>query len=207
VTLHGEFTQARRFSSLSAAALVLVMSQGWRVHAADRDVGARPPGEFGYYVLSLSWVPGFCAIHRGQSAECARGLGFALHGLWPQLNDGAYPTDCGVVALTEGDIQGYRDLYASHSLISHEWRKHGTCSGLKPAAYFALASRDLRRIRIPLAYGRNVALGAADAGAVRAAFAGANPGLSLDGLKTISERGVMTEVDICLTKSGDFRPC
>jgi ribonuclease T2 len=197
----------RRLPGLLAAVLLLSSSLAVRADAAGSDLGAQPPGQFDYYVLSLSWVPGFCATQRGQAAECASGLGFALHGLWPQLNGGAYPTDCTAVPLSQGDIQNYRDLYASRSLITHEWRKHGTCSGLQPSAYFTLASRDLRRIRIPLADSPAADLTAADATAVKSAFVAANPGLPLQGITAVAERGVLTEIDICVTKAGAFRPC
>lgn len=190
-----------------AAALMSVLLSGWRADAADRDVGSRPPGTFDYYVLSLSWVPGFCATHRGQTAECSKGLGFALHGLWPQLNDGDYPTDCDVVALTQSEVRDYRGLYASPSLIAHEWRKHGTCSGLQPPAYFALASSDLRRVRVPAGYGPGSMSRTTDAAAVKSAFIAANPRLSLDGVRTVLQRGRLTEIDICLTKTGNSRAC
>jgi ribonuclease T2 len=175
--------------------------------AAGGDLGPRPPGRFDDYVLSLSWVPGFCAIHRGRPAECARGLGFALHGLWPQLNGGAYPTDCQGVALTPEDMRRYGGLYPTASLAPHEWRKHGTCSGLAPAAYFALASRDLRRVRIPAEDGRGAVLKADDADAVKSAFMAANPGLPSQAIATVARGGVLIEIDICLTKTGAFRPC
>ena len=57
------------------------------------DPGRRPGGApvatspFDYYVMTLSWAPGFCDIG-GQdtsSTECAAGsgAGFVVHGLWP----------------------------------------------------------------------------------------------------------------------------
>ena len=60
---------------------------------ASSDVGPRPVGSFDDYVLSLTWVPGFCTGH-GADQECLKGFGFALHGLWPQLENGSYPTSC-----------------------------------------------------------------------------------------------------------------
>jgi ribonuclease T2 len=207
VRCHRDLTCARRSVGVLAAALMVMMSSGWRAEAAGRDVGARPPGQFDYYVLSLSWVPGFCATHRRHPPECGRGLGFALHGLWPQFNGGDYPTDCSAAGLTPSEIQRYSGLYATPSLIAHEWPKHGTCSGLQPAAYFALSARDMRRIRIPAAYGSSASLSAADANAVKSALIIANPGLPLFGMTVVASRGVLTEVDICLTKNGNFRPC
>ena len=204
---YGDLTPARHLACLLAALLMFAMSPAWRADAADRDVGPRPAGQFDYYVLSLSWVPGFCATHRRHPAECGKGLGFALHGLWPQLNGGDYPSDCDAAALTPSEIQRYRDLYADPSLIEHEWPKHGTCSGLQPARYFALSARDLRRVRIPAGYGSGAFLAATDTRSVRSAFLAANPGMPVGAMTTTSAKGMLTGVDICLAKNGDFRSC
>ena len=70
----------RRLVALTFASF---LSFGCGVAAcAGDDVGGRPPKSFDYYVLALTWVPGFCAGH-GSDQECSKGLGFALHGLWP----------------------------------------------------------------------------------------------------------------------------
>ena len=70
-----------------------------------------------------------------------------------------------------------------------------------------LSARDLRRVRIPAAYRSGALLSAADANAVKSAFIKANPGLSFYGMTTVVSRGILTEIDICLTKSGNFRRC
>jgi ribonuclease T2 len=63
----------------------------------SNDLGPQPPGQFDFYVLSLTWVPGFCAGHRDPE-ECSQDLGFRLHGLWPESLNG-YPYDCSNEAL------------------------------------------------------------------------------------------------------------
>src|ERR1700683_5016413 len=56
------------------------------------------PGPFDYYVLSLSWAPGFCAqpgAVAGNPKECAPGrVGFIVHGLWPEAAAGKSPESC-----------------------------------------------------------------------------------------------------------------
>src|SRR3974390_2760936 len=67
--------------------------------AQDRRQNA--PGEFDFYVLSLSWSPSFCeqAAERGnsgrsQQAQCGgRPFSFVVHGLWPQYEHG-FPNYC-----------------------------------------------------------------------------------------------------------------
>lgn len=54
-------------------------------------------GDFDYYVMALSWSPGWCATDgKGRDAEQCRtgsGASFVLHGLWPQYDNG-YPSYC-----------------------------------------------------------------------------------------------------------------
>ena len=59
---------------------------------------------FDFYVLALSWSPGFCAVEGQDKA---------------------------------------RDLFPSEGLARYQWRKHGGCSDLAPAAWF----NDVRRAR------------------------------------------------------------
>ena len=87
----------RRFVSLTLA-IFLSFSFG-PAACAGAYVSGRPPGSFDYYILALTWVPGFCAGH-GSDQECSKGLGFALHGLWPQFENGSYPTFCSNAPLT-----------------------------------------------------------------------------------------------------------
>lgn len=194
----------RRLSVLLFATLAALALAG--AAQAAQDVGPRAPGSFDYYVLSLSWVPGFCASHRSDP-ECARHLGFALHGLWPELEGGDYPSGCSQTALTSAERSQFADVYPDASMLNHEWPKHGTCSGLSAADYFALAVKDEGQVTIPASLQSPKPLKSGQAGSIRQAFVAANAGLPSDGVNVITARGVVTEVDICLTKDGAFRSC
>src|SRR5579863_6208189 len=92
---------------------------------------------FDYYVLSLSWAPAFCAPSGAASAnpeECApgRGIGFIVHGLWPEAAAGRSPESCGTAKPVPKSVVDFvlRDML-SPGLIQHEWATHGVCSGLK----------------------------------------------------------------------------
>ena len=57
------------------------------------------PGQFDFYVLSLSWSPSFCAAaaergrRRAANAQCGvRPYSFVVHGLWPQYEKGSRNT-------------------------------------------------------------------------------------------------------------------
>src|ERR1700712_548738 len=85
-------------SGILMALGLLAMAVG-SAPAQDRRQNA--PGEFDFYVLSLSWSPSFCeaASERGnsgrsQQAQCGgRPFAFVVHGLWPQYERG-FPDYC-----------------------------------------------------------------------------------------------------------------
>ncbi len=174
---------------------------------AARDRGPQAPGAFDYYVLALSWEPGFCATTTGHTAECRKPGGFVLHGLWPQLEGGDYPSNCSGPALSLDQERQWGPMYADPSLIEHEWPKHGTCSGLTQQAYFQLSRADVAAVTIPAAYAAATVLRKSDSEAVTQKFVAANPGMAPEGIRVITRNGIVTEVDICLTKPGAFRAC
>ncbi|HEV2485609.1 MAG TPA: ribonuclease T2 [Terracidiphilus sp.] len=160
------------------------------------------PGAFAFYLLNLSWSPEFCATHGG-SLECGRGLGFVVHGLWPQDVSGDYPEDC---SDTPGPAnpQAYTDIIPTVSLIEHEWETHGTCSGLRPDAYFAAIRRAFAGLKIPA----DIGAGGDPAGVapeqLLERFARANPGYPEGSLALSCGNNRLTAVEVCLTK--DLQP-
>ena len=54
--------------------------------------------QFDYYVMTLSWAPGFCDLggKETSSPECAEGSGdgFVVHGLWPNNEYRPNPESC-----------------------------------------------------------------------------------------------------------------
>src|SRR5438445_871292 len=82
-----------RMRTLSFSVAVLAMIIGV-ADAQDRWQNA--PGQFDYYVLSLSWSPSFCetATSNARRQQCgARPFSFVVHGLWPQYERG-FPESC-----------------------------------------------------------------------------------------------------------------
>src|ERR1700745_1038331 len=85
---------SRLMISLTLAAGLISLAGGAR--AQDKRQNA--PGEFDFYVLSLSWSPSFCeeAAERGgrSQIQCGgRPYAFVVHGLWPQYENG-FPEYC-----------------------------------------------------------------------------------------------------------------
>lgn len=169
-------------------------------------------GDFDYYVLALSWTPTWCAIEgdRRGSAQCdpGRGYGFTLHGLWPQYEDG-WPSFCRTATrpATRGQTGDMVDIMGSSGLAFHQWRKHGTCSGLTAGAYFDASRAAYGAINRPpaiRALDREVTL---PARVIEEAFLEANPDLSADGVTVTCRDRRVQEVRICLTKDLDPRRC
>ena len=173
--------------------------------------GASEVGRFDFYVLSLTWVPGFCATGGDEKGrdECRRGadVGFSVHGLWPQYERG-YPSDCGggrpsraALAVTDG-------VYPEEGLARYEWRKHGTCSGLSPTAYFTAAKNARDAVTIPPALKDPHQAQTLSPSDVERAFTDANPRLRPGMLAAVCQRGTLDEVRICFTRDlRGFQAC
>ena len=172
---------------------------------------ARPPrsepGQFDYYAVSLSWSPSFCATHRDPN-QCGRGLGFVLHGLWPQYDKG-YPKQCSTERLTDSVRSRYTAIFPSPKLIGHEWEQHGTCSGLDPAAYFALSAKLKDQVVIPKQYQQPSAPVRATPGEFVQLFRAANPGMPANSVLPFCADGgrFLREVHACFTRDGAPRSC
>ncbi len=170
-------------------------------------------GEFDFYVLSLSWSPGFCRTPAGARArgQCdpGAGLGFVVHGLWPQYEHG-YPQDCGSGAQTPSRIalQGAAGLYPSEGLARYEWRKHGVCAGKSPTDYFADVRRAHDAIVIPPPFQKATADQNWTAIDIERAFIAANNRLRPGMMGVACARGALQEVRICFSKDlRDFHAC
>ncbi|MES2320593.1 MAG: ribonuclease [Pseudomonadota bacterium] len=191
----------RTFRSLLLIAL-LALTAG-----AQAKPPKSQPGQFDYYAVAMSWSPSYCATHR-DPAQCGRGLGFVLHGLWPQ-HEAGYPESCSNEKLPGALQATYASLYPSPKLVGHEWRKHGTCSGLDPAAYFALSAKMKDQLVIPPAYQRPAAPVRSTPGELVQAFKAANPGTAVNGVLPFCDGGgrFLREVHACFDKGGRSRSC
>lgn len=118
--------------------------------AASRNAA----GDFDFYVLAMTWSPDFCAGREGKDSEqCAPGRnpGFVLHGLWPQYQRG-FPQNCSSVPFPSQLKREFPGLFPNDRLYAHEWRRHGTCSGLSPREYLALAKKLKEAAPLPPRY-------------------------------------------------------
>ena len=181
--------------------------------AASGVVDAPQGSGFDFYVLALSWSPSYCLVEgdRANQQQCAddRDLGFVVHGLWPQYESG-YPEFCPSREPDRVPSQlgrNYLDIVPSMGLIGHQWRKHGSCSGLSQANYFKVLRAARNRIKVPNAFALDQLPAQIDAFEAENAFIAANPGMERDGIAISCERGLLREVRICMTSSLEYRSC
>lgn len=203
----------RRSLAALALGLTLISGAGAQDFGGFRRGGGEP-GAFDFYVLALSWSPTYCdgeGARRDRDGQCApgRGLGFVVHGLWPQYARG-YPQNCSAVerAPTRQAMEIAGEVYPSEGLARYEWRKHGTCSGLDPAAYFRATREARAAVTIPEAFqgaGPDRRLAPIE---IARLFVAANRGLRPDMMQVACARDALQEVRICLTKDlRGFTPC
>jgi ribonuclease T2 len=183
--------------------------------ASAQDRRQNAPGEFDFYVLSLSWSPSFCeeASERGNGrrsqAQCGgRPFSFVVHGLWPQYERG-FPGYCDSDSprLDRRIMTSMLDLMPAPGLIYNEWDKHGTCSGLGERAYFETIRKARAAVKIPPEYLELSDPKRVAPAEIEDAFIKVNPGLSNAAISVTCNRSRLSEVRICLSKDLQFRAC
>lgn len=181
-----------------------------QINKAIQSVG---DSNFDFYVLALSWSPTFCAEQSGDddNEQCGTGrpYAFVVHGLWPQ-NERGFPADCDSPYGTRIDrsiADNMLDIMPSRDLVFHQWRKHGSCSGLSPEAYFAMVRRAKQMINIPREYvaiDEFLTIAPVD---VERNFRAANITLDQNAIAVTCSSRYLKEVRICMDKALKFRSC
>jgi len=200
-------------------ATILVGLLLFGLHARAYD-GGRPeaykqaePGTFDYYALVLSWSPTHCITEgrRRGHAQCKTDgdSDFILHGLWPQYDVG-WPEDCyrGKRPWIPSDvIREMEPIMPDKGVIIHEYKAHGTCSGLSPADYFAAARKAYDQITIPQTLNDPKVQRFLSPEKVESEFMTANKWLRPDMIAVTCRRGNLFDVRICYTKDLAPRAC
>jgi ribonuclease T2 len=159
------------------------------------------PARFEHYLLALSVAPAFCEDEpqrKREYAQCRalsdagfRTMPLTLHGLWPNRLDRKHPNYCGGEAggafcrlpplrlPAETRMRLDRAMPASADCLDrYQWAKHGSCSGLAAADYFAASLALTERVNRALGgviarhMGREISLES-----LREALSGADPAL------------------------------
>lgn len=169
-------------------------------------------GEFDYYVLALSWTPNWCALEGdardSEQCDAGRGYGWTLHGLWPQYHRG-WPSFCRTAerAPSRGMTSAMTDIMGTSGLAWHQWKKHGTCSGLSARGYFDLSRKAYENVVRPPVFRKLDKPVKVPAKVIEEAFLKANPSWEPDMLTITCKSGRIQEARLCLSKSLDPVPC
>jgi ribonuclease T2 len=193
----------RLCAALIAAALALA--------ASAAVAGPTPPdlvatADFDFYVLTLSWSPGFCDTggenKSPEQCDAGAGAGFVTHGLWPDNANRADPSACGLApdfvpsaTLAEGE-----KVYPTRGLALHEWREHGTCTGLDAAHYFRAVQFARDEFMIPERLKKPGERFSIAPDELAKAFIDANANLTADSMAVTCGHGELIDVRFCLTK-------
>jgi ribonuclease T2 len=178
------------------------------------------PGEFDYYTLVLSWSPTYCEekrqTERHSDPQCSarRPYAFVVHGFWPQYDlarDGdRWPSKCDIGRrpwVSRNVINNMLDIMPSKGLIIHEYRAHGTCSGLEADDYFSLTRKAYNAIRIPDSFQRLDDYLTISPARIEKAFLDANPKLRPDMISIDCKKRRLRELRICFTRGLELRAC
>jgi ribonuclease T2 len=188
---------------------------------AAATLAGTAPKPFDYYLLNLSWSPEFCATHT-TAPECAAHPAFVLHGLWPQnntpantqnqshknsrRNSGPYLENCSN-APGPANPARYSDIYPDPGLLQHEWRTHGTCSGLTPDAFFTAARTTHHSIAIPPKLTQLTTQISLPPDDILNLFTTANPNIPRESFALSCGNNYLTAIEVCLNKSLHPTPC
>ena len=180
--------------------------------AARAGAEGERAGEFDYWVLSLSWSPNWCALEGDarDSRQCddGRGLGWVVHGLWPQYERG-WPSYCPTAARPPSRAQtgAMADIMGAGGAAWYQWKKHGVCSGLSAEDYYRLVRLAWQRVTRPEVLRRLQAPVRLPASVIEDAFLAANPDLRPDMITITCAGSRIQEARICLTRDLEFREC
>lgn len=169
-------------------------------------------GQFDYYVLALSWSPTWCALEgdarRADQCDARHDFGWTLHGLWPQHERG-WPDYCQSPERppSRAMTAEMADIMGSSGLAWHQWKKHGSCSGLAASDYFRLSRLAYDRVNRPALLRKLDRDIRVPAHVIEEAFLEANPGMVRSEITITCKAGRIAEARVCLTRDLELRRC
>ncbi|KAM0044570.1 putative ribonuclease T(2) [Helianthus debilis subsp. tardiflorus] len=220
-------------SVLFAGLLTAVEVNGDNGAAVELVATVAEQREFDYFALAVQWPPTYCSKSTKccDQSGCCRGedspTWFTIHGLWPDYNDGSWPSCCSGPAFDETEISSLLNVLDKYwptlscsktstchnkkgLFWAHEWEKHGTCSSAVTGdeySYFVTA--------LNLYFKYNVTEVLFDAGYVPSNSEMYPSGGIIAAIENafhttpqlVCLKGALEEVRLCLTKDFKFRDC
>jgi ribonuclease T2 len=99
------------------------------------------------------------------------------------------------------------DIMGTSGLAWHQWNKHGSCSGLSPDDYFALARLAFEQVTRPAVFRRLETPVTLPASLIEEAFMRDNEELDADEITITCRNRRIQEARICLTRDLKLREC
>lgn len=193
---------------LVAGTLAVIIAQEMLEGTATSDAPRA-----GYLVLAISWTPSWCAgeADRQDAARCApgAGAGWLVHGLWPQFEGGGWPEFCDTPhdAPSRAQTAAMRDIMGSDGLAFHQWRKHGTCTGLNAQDYFDQTRAAFASVILPERTGPDERRLRVTPDDMLAMVRDANPALGADMAILTCRDNTAQEIRLCLSHDLTPRRC
>ncbi|KAH7683990.1 Ribonuclease T2-like protein [Dioscorea alata] len=121
--------------------------------------------DFDFFYFVLQWPGSYCDTKQSccYPTSGKPAADFGIHGLWPNYNDGSYPSNCDPdSSYNTSEIRDLLDRMRTNwptlacpssdgsKFWEHEWEKHGTCSEsmLDQHSYFATALNLKNQVNI-----------------------------------------------------------
>lgn len=163
--------------------------------AAALGAQIQKPGDFDWYVLSLSWAP--------ESSN-----GFVVQGFWPVSKQGKTLESCGKAKpVAKAIINLIRPYMPSAALVQHEWAQHGTCTGLTATDYFSDIMEARSAVVLPVQLTSVDGTIDESPGEVESQFAGSNPSFPPGAFRVSCVNGALSEVRVCFDKALNPQAC
>jgi ribonuclease T2 len=173
--------------------------------SATVPVPTAPGKPYDFYLLTLSWSPEYCITNPG-AAECSQHLGFVVHGLWPQNNNGTYPQNCGTrPGPTAPSV--WAGLMPTAALAQHEWVTHGTCTPYDADTYFGLIRKAFGEVTIPADFSGTAQPASEPPATIITDFANSNPTFPRASIALSCGNNQLTAMEFCLNKNLNPEAC
>lgn len=196
------------WSALAHASITCQLpdSNAVSVAACPRTEAVRPGQRpLDGYILAVSWSPGYCA-RRGEKADawqCQKNqFGWIVHGLWPQYNDGTWPSWCAPTAtLPAALVREQLCIIPSSTLVQCQWAKHGTCTPFTPDEYFNKSKKLFEKVKLS----HEFQSGSVDRATFLKALIDANPDRPADSIAvSCRQQRFVSEIRLCY--DAELRP-
>ena len=94
----------------------------------------------------------------------------------------------------------YSDIYGDPGLLAHEWRTHGTCTGLSADAFLGTVRAAYRTVAIPPALANLQTQTSMTPEQILGLFTESNPRIPRTSLALSCGHNYLTAIEVCLDK-------